>query len=680
MNLEHHYDRLYKKLTIAGSLVCIVFFGMAAIEENFLREWKNHQQEYKEILVSKAETDKERAMAEDFPIEIKQLILDDFNRVDRCITCHNGIEDPRMADQVPPHARHPGDYVQNHPIDKFGCSICHGGQDRALAIKNVFARDEDVHWDYPVLPLDYVQSSCGKCHLAVFDRQQTLAGAEVLIRGRAIFYREGCFGCHSVRDVGGSVGPDLTDHGSKTKHEYSFKNIEDEHTVQNWLLEHFLNPQKVSGSSEMPPIELSADEMDALITFTMALYQPEFASSYYSLDPIAEFKGRRKPFAPAEAYAVMCAVCHGKKGAGKDYRVFQASVPALNNPDFLAVASDEMIEFTIANGRSGRNMSSWAAAHGGLSGAEITALVDLIRRWKPKPPTFARVNAAGGDAETGRKLFRSRCGICHGANGEGGIGPSLNNQDLLTIASDMFLYKTIVEGRRNTAMPSWSQLSAREVANLIAFMRSWQNSAPRQLSARRIIGNVENGRMLFNSMCVGCHGRYGQGSVGPAILNKDFLSAASDEFILRSISRGRSRSAMRSWSKRFQGMEQLADRELKDIVAYMRSQEDVKREAIYTNITPGTPTRGKVLYESMCAGCHGVNGEGKHGPALNNQEFLNAATDGFLQATIALGRSGTAMRSWAKGAQGYEELDAEQINDIVAYIRTWQKQVIAFEH
>ncbi|MFQ5605405.1 MAG: c-type cytochrome [bacterium] len=680
MNLEKHYDRFYKIITIVSSLVCMIFFGFAAIEENFLREWKNYQADFKDILIASAENDQQRQAAEEFPIEIRQVLLPDFKRVDRCISCHNGIENPNMADENIPHAAHSGDYVQNHPVEKFGCSICHGGQDRALGTKHVFAMEEDVHWQYPVLPLQYVQSSCGKCHLAVFDDTQSLTGAEVLMQGRKLFYREGCLGCHNVRGTGGSVGLELTDQGRKTKHEYSFKFVEGEHTVQNWLREHFISPQKVSQVSEMPAIDLNPEDMDALITFTMSLYSPEYPTDYYTFEAIAEFKGKRKEFNGTEAYGLFCAVCHGENGQGKDYRVFQASVPALNNPDFLAVASEDMIQFSIRKGRSGRNMSPWSEAFGGLKEEEIHGLVELIRSWKTPPPTFAEVKTTRGDAVFGEQLYRSRCGTCHGLDGEGGIGPSLNNQDFLAIASDEFLYKTIVHGRRNTAMPSWSRLSKEEIASIIAVLRRWQKTPQRRLSSQKITGNIENGRQLFTSMCVGCHGRYGQGSVGPAILNKDFLIAATDQFILHSISRGRGQSAMRSWAKEFQGMEQLSKQEMNDIVAFMRGQEDVQPEGIYTNISPGTVSKGKELYEGMCSGCHGKNGEGKHGPALNNQEFLNAATNGFIQATIALGRSGTAMRSWAKGAQGYEELSADEINDITTYIRSWQKQVMKIKN
>ncbi len=674
MNLETYYNRLYKKITIGASLVCIVLFGMSALEENFFREWKNYQQEYKEILISKANSDKELAVAEEFPVEIRQIFLKDFGRVDRCVSCHSGIEDPRMSDQAKPHAAHSGSYVQNHPVEKFGCSICHGGQDRALAVKSAFARDEDIHWEYPVLPLALTQSSCGKCHLAIFDRTQKLAGAETLMRGREIFYQQGCLGCHKVRGVGGSVGLELTSEGSKTKHEFSFANIEDEHTVQNWLLEHFLNPQKVSGQSEMPAIDLSADDMDALITFVMGLHSPKYPAEYYALAALSEFKGQRPTYEGKETYDIFCSVCHGKGGEGKDYRVFKASVPKLNSQDFLAAASEDMIRFTIAHGRSGLTMSSWAKSNGGLSNAEIDGLVEFVRGWKKEAPSYAQVRAPRPDVAFGRDLFRSRCGTCHGLEGTGGIGPSLNNQDFLTIATDQFLYQTIVTGRRNTGMPSWSRLSAREISSLIAFIRGWQKQRSLSLSNRPIQGDAEAGHQLFSSMCAGCHGKYGQGSVGPAILNRDFLDAASDEFIRHSIARGRQQTAMRSWSREFQGIEQLREQDIRDIVAYIRSQQHAPPPAVFTNISQGTPSNGKTLFEGMCAGCHGKNGEGKHGPALNNQEFLSAATDGFLKATIALGRTGTAMRSWAKGAQGYGELSAEQINDIVSYIRSWQTQ------
>ena len=87
---------------------------------------------------------------------------------------------------------------------------------------------------------------------------------------------------------------------------------------------------------------------------------------------------------------------------------------------------------------------------------------------------------------------------------------------------------------------------------------------------------------------------------------------------------------------------------------------------------------GGAIFNQRCAKCHGENGEGVKGPALNNQEFLSAASNGYLMATITLGRNQTAMPSW-----GYAQLDAPALSqterhDLVAYLRSWQRIQIKY--
>ena len=80
------------------------------------------------------------------------------------------------------------------------------------------------------------------------------------------------------------------------------------------------------------------------------------------------------------------------------------------------------------------------------------------------------------------------------------------------------------------------------------------------------------------------------------------------------------------------------------------------------------------VHSIHCGGCHGTTGNNGWAPSLNNDDFLAAVTDGFLQATIAVGRTSTPMRPYGRGADGVAELSGDQINDIVACIRTWAPQ------
>lgn len=179
-------------------------------------------------------------------------------------------------------------------------------------------------------------------------------------------------------------------------------------------------------------------------------------------------------------YAQYCAVCHGPEGQGR----VQGNATSLNNPDFLALASDTFLRTTIAQGRRGTAMRGWGQAAGGpLSGEEIQDLVVFLRTWqqevaRPPPPPRGR-----GDSVRGQQLYETSCASCHGWDGGGnlGMGPAVTNPDFLATADDTFLWATIAYGRRGTPMfPSLRgldgvrQLSAQEIHDLVAYLRSRQ--------------------------------------------------------------------------------------------------------------------------------------------------------------------------------------------------------------
>jgi len=88
--------------------------------------------------------------------------------------------------------------------------------------------------------------------------------------------------------------------------------------------------------------------------------------------------------------------------------------------------------------------------------------------------------------ERGYNIFEANCARCHGANGEGGIGPTLNRQDkLFAHLNEDYLNNILHVGGRyacgdpHSLMPIWADtgnppgpLNYRQIRDLIAFIRS----------------------------------------------------------------------------------------------------------------------------------------------------------------------------------------------------------------
>jgi len=92
-----------------------------------------------------------------------------------------------------------------------------------------------------------------------------------------------------------------------------------------------------------------------------------------------------------------------------------------------------------------------------------------------RPPRWVR-----GDAALGERIYAASCAGCHGAKGEGGDGPALNNPVLQQLATDTYLTETVARGRRGTAMGGFLEpstvrrtLAREEIEAVVTFIRSW---------------------------------------------------------------------------------------------------------------------------------------------------------------------------------------------------------------
>ncbi len=72
-----------------------------------------------------------------------------------------------------------------------------------------------------------------------------------------------------------------------------------------------------------------------------------------------------------------------------------------------------------------------------------------------------------------KTLFVSNCAACHGASGEGGIGPNLHDEIWLHGHNAEQLLQTIEAGVAEKGMPRWKGLLSREqIKKLAAYIRS----------------------------------------------------------------------------------------------------------------------------------------------------------------------------------------------------------------
>jgi mono/diheme cytochrome c family protein len=181
------------------------------------------------------------------------------------------------------------------------------------------------------------------------------------------------------------------------------------------------------------------------------------------------------------------------------------------------------------------------------------------------------------------------------------------------------------------------------------------------------LGAPVDGADLYRRHCLFCHGEQGQGYLSegaPALGGQDFLASVSDEFLSRSIARGRPGTWMAAYAQARGGP--LNGAEIQALVGFIRSWQRVAAADLDSAPVLGDAGQGRRTYAEHCAECHGRRGEGHSALSLNNPEFLAAASDGQIRWAIARGRRGTAM-------PGYEaKLGPGGIDDLLALIRGWQ--------
>ncbi len=183
-------------------------------------------------------------------------------------------------------------------------------------------------------------------------------------------------------------------------------------------------------------------------------------------------------------------------------------------------------------------------------------------------------------------LFARHCAGCHGADGNFGPAPPLNDPIFLAIVPDDELLNTISTGRQGTPMPAFAHshggpLTEAQVRVLAAGLKPrWKAKAPLKHQPppyhapeeEKRPADANRGRQVFARACAACHGEQGEGDHAGALRSPEFLQLIDDRSLRRIVITGRPDLGMPDYATRDgrgDDFEPLTSRDVSDLVALL---------------------------------------------------------------------------------------------------------------
>lgn len=347
------------------------------------------------------------------PPEIHQVVLTGLNltnfgeplmRVERCQTCHLGIDRPGFDGTPQPNTTHPHRDVllAHHPVEKFGCTVCHAGQGVALTEKTAHGElhlfDQTLRLAEPLLTDTWIQSQCRKCHQPELP---TLQFASTVAEGHNLFQTMGCPGCHLAKgyENQAKVAPDLRRVATKVD--------------PAWLVQWIKAPNEYWPHTKMPNFMFSWEESEAAAAYLLSSSSPYEGPKY---------PGNGEADAGKKLVQELgCLGCHRIDGTGNVFAPDLSSVGAKVNADWLFAWVKNPQDYLPKTQMPNFRLDDTQAAH-------ITAYLMSLGS-KTERPGFAQKLADDRMAEAGNRLVgRFGCYGCHeifGMEAQPRIGPEL---------------------------------------------------------------------------------------------------------------------------------------------------------------------------------------------------------------------------------------------------------------
>ncbi len=596
--------------------------------------------------------------------KIRQVVLPEFSRnnfdlpidrVDRCTSCHTGINKPGFEDQPNPWKTHPKRdlFLGKHEPEKFGCTPCHGGQGVAvnspeLAHGNFV--DEHGHLenvefiDQPLRRGEQMDANCSKCHQGV----QHLEGAQFIARGETLFEELGCHGCHLTegyedlarQDGVPAIGPSLRRIGAKADHA--------------WLVRWVKNPHEVRPRTRMPNFMFDDTQAVQIVAYLLATTN-EPSGAWLATHPAPAISGGDELVARGREVvdSVGCRGCHalapdeiaGQLGANKDLA-----------PDLSGIAGKtgaRWIYHWIKNPRGYSDVARMPSLR--LSDDEAraaTAFLLTLGQRQPAPADLAARLADPANVAAGERLVRKYgCAGCHdipGMEKESRIGVELSTfgsktreelffgdrVDLRETWNDWTYHKLLTPRTYATKwieqlMPQFD-LAEEDIKALRVFLASrTEGKVPARYRYMRAGEDriVAGRRVVARYNCTGCHVLEGAGgdirrlyaeqpTLAPPTLYGEGEKVQSDwlfNFVKQPV-------PIRPWLKVRMPTFGLSDGQANGVVDYFLTLDRVQVPYVHiarAALTPENVEAGKLLMSKDyfdCFSCHQRGAQKPQGP------------------------------------------------------------------